>query len=59
MAVTLGISQHECVWASGGQIMRGDTLTIRMEFSSFEDFWTPHESRPAQEFVLLACSVSR
>jgi ubiquinone/menaquinone biosynthesis C-methylase UbiE len=30
-----------------------DMLTIRMEFSSFEDFWTPHESRegPVAEYV--------
>jgi hypothetical protein len=30
-----------------------DMLIIRMEFSSFEDFWTPHESRegPIAGFV--------
>jgi ubiquinone/menaquinone biosynthesis C-methylase UbiE len=39
--------------AAGFSEIIEDMLTIRMEFSSFDDFWTPHESRegPVAEYM--------
>jgi len=44
----------ESAWrAAGLENVAADTLTIRMEFSSFSDFWTPMEGKdgPIADYV--------
>jgi hypothetical protein len=47
--------------AAGFKDVVGTSLAIRMEFSSFEDYWAPYEGKdgPATEYVSLLNDAER